>query len=164
MSSCATQDFTRFSPKLVSDYNLSDKDLSKIQFYVSGEIVLRKEKSGLNDSLKIKNGEVITKKEDVLEKITIPINTPCTFESRFTEDILTISFENGNDRTLFFAKNTIADCFSISAIEWDDENTGKILYAGKLYLTNNGNVFLNIKAKSIRKITRRTKVVSGRKI
>lgn len=167
VTSCKTQDFTRFSPKLVSDYSLNEEDLTKIQYYTSGEIILHKEDIDIHDSLKIRDGEILTKKEDITEKIVIPVNTPCTFEKFYDYgyNILVISFDLGNNKTLIFSKNLPCDCFSLSSVPgWDSNNIGTVSYEGKSYTTNNGNVFLNVKYKSIKKITNRSKVLKGRKI
>ena len=155
-----------FSPSIKSNYNLNAENMRSVQFYVSSELVLYREVKN-SDSVHILNGKLLFKSNNTTEKIIIKPNTPCVFENEIGNngDILSISFEKGKNRNLYFIKNEYG-VYSLAAKTWDsdNDNIGMLSYNDKYYFTGNGNTYLTIKSKTFRKIKNKQRVIKGRKI
>jgi hypothetical protein len=91
---------TYFTDDLNERYRWTDDELRKIQFYVSQNIVLKREVSGgdreiISGKIKIEDGRKI-------EEVVIRKGTPGAFLFSPKRDRFAIGFEDGNDRYLMF--------------------------------------------------------------
>lgn len=158
ISSCATK--VAYTSSIQNEYKFSEEKLKKVQFYTSEEIVLVKVKEE-GDAL-VTNGKLLIHNEKNVEKIIIKKNTPCVLESLLDDNKFLFSFEYGEDRVLLFG-NTNGGCYSLMAKSWKNK-IGTISYADKTYATTNGDVFLKIKVKNLKKLKGKQRTIKGRKI
>jgi uncharacterized iron-regulated protein len=158
LSSCATK--IPFTSDIQSEYKFPEERLKKVQFYTSAEIVLIKTKNE-GDAV-VNDGKILIKNEKNVEKIIIKQNTPCILEEIVEDNKFLFSFEYGKDRVLMFGNNS-SGYYSLMAKSWKSQQ-GLIDYANKTYATTNGDVFLNIKVKNLKKLKGKQRTLKGRKI
>ena len=157
-SSCSRK--VAFTSNIQNEYKFSEDNLKKIQFYTSDEIVLvRTKKEG---NVTVEQGTLLIKNEDNVEKIIIKKNTPCVLEKVIDNNKFLYSFEYGANRVLLFG-NDSNGYYSLMAKEWKNK-VGEVKYTDKSYLTVNGNVYLLIKVKNLRKLKGRQRTVKGVKV
>ena len=94
--------------------------------------------------------------------IIIKKNTPCVLEEIVDKNKFLYSFEYGDNRVVLFG-NDKSGYYSLMAKEWKNK-VGEITYANKKYLTVNGDVYLKIKVKNLKKLKGKQRTVKGRKI
>ena len=160
LNGCRT--LTPFQPSIPTEYGLNDSDLHNIQFYVSGQITLRRENTKYSDSLRVYRGELLTRIEEGRETIIIKRHAPCIFVGSVKDqDVYTVEAEEGNKLFFFINKND-SKCFL--AADWGNNNTGKLQYGGEIYETNDYDVFLMVKSKVMHRIENKYRVVRGMKL
>jgi hypothetical protein len=129
IAGCGTSK-TYFTQAIRQDVEQSHADITRIQFYVDRDIVLRRDLD--NGEVKVSSGEVHFENGHYVNIITLRKNTPgvCTF---LKDDVVGISFESGSDKFLTFGKTRHAsptDPYRILANEWV-KDYGIIYYEGK---------------------------------
>lgn len=149
-----------FTSDIQNQYNFSEEKLKKVQFYTSDEIVLVQTKS--DGDVSVVDGKLIVRNEKDVEKIIIKKNTPCVLEKVVDNNKFLYSFEYGHNRVLLFG-NDASGYYSLMAREWKNK-VGELSYTNKTYLTVNGDVFLLIKMKNLKKLKGRQRTVKGRKV
>ena len=120
---------------MYDQYNWSEDELQRIQFYLSDDIVLKRElvsgtKEIINGDIKIIDGKKI-------EVVKIPKGTPGIME--FTQDkkSLAVRFEEGGERYLMFGPNPkYGGRYMLLASEWT-RVSGKVHYEGNTYRAQN---------------------------
>jgi len=142
------------------EYNFPESKLKKVQFYTSDEIILVQTKS--EGDVVVNDGKLIMRSEKAVEKIIIKKNTPCVLEEIVDKNKFLYSFEYGDNRVILFG-NDKGGYYSLMAKEWKNK-VGEISYSNKKYLTVNGDVFLKIKVKNLKKLKGKQRTVKGRKI
>lgn len=158
LQSCASR--VPFTSDLQQEYHFPESRLKRVQFYTSGEIVLAETKT--DGDVTISNGKLIVKSEHQVEKIILKKNTPCVLEQVIDDNKFLFSFEYGDGRVLLFG-NTSTGYYSLMAKDWKNK-VGTISYAGKRYVTTNGDVYLNIKLRKLNQLKGRQRTVKGRKV
>ncbi len=158
LQSCATK--VPFTSDLQKEYQFPESKLKRVQFYTSGEIVLTETKT--DGDVTVTDGKVYVKSEHQVEKIILKKNTPCVLEQVIDNNKFLFSFEYGENRVLLFG-NASTGYFSLMAKDWKNK-IGTISYAGKRYVTTNGDVFLNIKLRKLNQLKGRQRTVKGRKV
>lgn len=153
------------SPKLVPfttdvQKNLADVELSKVQFYISNDIVLYKTTE--KNQASIENGKVVVLNRKNSESIVIRKNTPCILEGTLNSKNLIVSFELGAGRYLSFGTDSTG-YFSLMAQKWQGKK-GILKYAHNLYTTESGGTLLMIEMKALKRMDSRYKIVCGRKL
>lgn len=164
-ASCTTTKYTPFTEELKKDQRWSDKDLQKIQFYVSQDIVLfRKHSSGESD---IVNGKIVMKDGQKIEEVVIRRGTPGQLVYNPKHDRFGISFEEkGEENFLMFGPKTEGrGPYMLLAKEWGDNN-GLITYGEKTYRTRAGSAYasLMVELEKIRRVEIDRKEARGRSI
>jgi len=158
LQSCASR--VPFTSDLQQEYHFPESRLKRVQFYTSGEIVLAETKT--DGDVTISNGKLIVKSEHQVEKIILKKNTPCVLEQIIDDNKFLFSFEYGDGRVLLFG-NTSTGYYSLMGKDWKNK-VGTISYAGKRYVTTNGDVYLNIKLRKLNQLKGRQRTVKGRKV
>ena len=129
-----------FTEDLARDYNWSESDLKKIQFYLSEDVVIwRARRRGTSE---ITRGEIKIRDGREVEEIIFTKGTPGILLFIPKENRYAVSFEdNDNDLFLMFGPNPRADDkFVLLASDWDKKK-GKITYGGEKYYTSADNAF-----------------------
>ncbi len=163
LSSCG-QNLKYFTQDLYDEYQWSDRELKKIQFYVSQDIVLYR---GLSDqNTKIQKGKIRVESDNEVEKIVIKRGTPGVFVMSPKEDRFAISFEDGKRDFLMFGPNRKASGrFVLLAKDWD-KNSGKISYGDQLYDTSSESAYaaLMVDIKRAKKTKYKSKTAEGKRV
>ena len=159
ISSCASK--IPFTSDIHKEYNLSEDKLKKVQFYTSGEIILFT--SEKEEEAFIFKGKLLMKEEKNTEKITIKKNTPCVLIKIIEHNRFLFSFENEGNNFLLFGNNNNDGYYSIMAKEWNNKKA-IIKYGKGEYFTTNGNVFLKVKIKKLKKLKNKQRTVKGKRI
>jgi len=142
----------------------SKEELSKIQFYLSKDIVLYRDYGGKMSE--VENGTIKIVDGRQIEEVVFKSGTPGVFLFTPKSNKIAVCFEENNENFLMFgASRTNNGRFVLLAKEWE-RNYGTISYAGKLWKTRDENAFANLLVDFDR--ARKTKVerktVGGRKI
>ncbi|MBP7822116.1 MAG: hypothetical protein KA010_04285 [Saprospiraceae bacterium] len=161
-SACSPQ-LSPFTENLYKSSSWSDEELSKIQFYLSDNIVLRRQITDGNSSIisgkiKIENGKEV-------EEVLIQKGTPGVFIKKKNDEVFAISFEKG-DKYLFFGPNPKrGGRYVLLATDWD-KNKGKVSYNDKVFYTLDESAMasLLVDLRKIDKINVKRHTASGRKV
>lgn len=127
-----------FTHDLREQYAISPDDISRLQFYVSEEIVLERliHKQGAKAT---KENRLELLNNDVVRQVRIPRLTPGVAVS-VTNDMIEVSFEQG--KTLFFGsspakRKEVQGAYSLLARDWTDRK-GTVTYGGETFTTQPG--------------------------
>ncbi len=164
LSSCSTR-FTYFTEDLYQEQGWSDDELKKIQFYVSQNIVLKRELTGgsseiISGKIKIENGSKI-------EEVVIPRGTPGAFLFSPKSNRFAISFEEeGEKQYLMFGpspKNS--DRFVMLASDWN-RRSGKVTYNGKQWKVGSDSAYaaLMVDMRKVNKYDKNSRTAKGRRV
>ncbi len=162
IASCSPR-LTPFTANLRNEYQWSEKDLKKIQFYLSEEIVLWRE---IRDGdAKIDDGAIKIRNGKKVEEIRFPKRTPGVFIVEPKTNNFGIAFENGNSKYLMFGPSKKRADFVLLAADWK-KDIGRISYGDRIYYTTDESAFarLMVDLRSAQKLSVKRKTVEGRKI
>lgn len=163
LASCSPK-LTPFTQRLYDQNEWTKSELKRIQFYLSDDVVLRREATGSKS--KIEDGEIKIVEGGQLEKITIPKGTPGVFVFSPKEDRFAISFEDSDENYLMFGPNPKANYqYLLLASEWKKRG-GIVTYGGKKYRVDNDNAYttLMVDLRKVKKLSVKTRTVDGRRI
>ncbi len=167
LSSCSPK-LTPFTENLYEENGWSERELKKIQFYVSKDIVLRRQAS--KGTSKIERGEIKIVDGKRVEEIVIRKGTPGVFLFQPREERFAISFESteSEDPYLIFGPSKKArGRYVLRAKDWDNgRRGGKITYDGKTFYTPTESAYavLMVDLKRIRDTKVKSRTAGGRKI
>jgi len=166
---CSPQ-LSPFSSALIENYQFDDSALSRIQFYLSDDIVLHRElRQG--ESI-IDQGRISIRDGRRTEEIVFRKGTPGVFLFSPGDNKLAISFERGEDRYLIFGptsrsrRNRVGDeIYGLLAKEWK-RDFGIVTYDGKEYYTPSRSAYVTLLVDIDEqvKVHRRVKEVGGRTV
>lgn len=142
LSSCGPT-LTPFTQRLYEENNWTESELKRIQFYLSDDVVLRRELSGSKSE--IVSGEIKMIDGQRVDEIVIRDGTPGVFMFSPKSDRFAVSFEEGGDeRFLMFGPNPKAgDRYVLLASDWN-RRIGKVTYAGKKYSVGSNSAFASL--------------------
>lgn len=156
------QPFTR---QMYEDNLWTEAELKRIQFYLSDDIVLRRELSGRLSE--ITSGEIKVVDGRKVEEIVIPRNTPGVFLFSPKENRFAVSFEGrGDDRFLMFGPNPKAGGrFVLLASDWN-RRSGIVTYEGRKYRVDAGSAWagLLVDLKRSRRVSVKSRTAGGREV
>ncbi|MBU0487776.1 MAG: hypothetical protein KKA07_18025 [Bacteroidetes bacterium] len=153
-----------FTPDLRSKIESAQKDIKALQFFISQDVTLQREKGG--SQVDVKNGKVEMSDGRHIESVVIKAYTPGICEEIGT-DFLRVSFEEG--KSLKFGTTVGAksdgNYYQIYALNWDN-GYGEVTYGASNFWIRpgGGTARLLVSKSAINKITTETHVVGGRKI
>jgi len=164
LSSCAAS-FTPFTENLYQEAGWTESELSRIQFWLSEDIILRRVFTG--NTSEIQHGEIKVIDGRKVEEVILPKGTPGVFVNSPAKNRLAISFEDGSDqRFLMFGPNPKAgNRFVLLAKDWE-RDWGQVTYDGKLYRVSSRSAYASLLV-DLKKIDRTiidTRTATGRKV
>ena len=115
LASCSN--LSPFTKSMYDKYQWSENELRRIQFYLSDDIVLKRQlstgtKEIVNGDIKIINGKKV-------EVVTIPKGTPGVMEFTPDKKRIAVRFEEGGERYLMFGPNPkFGGKYMLLASEW----------------------------------------------
>ncbi len=139
LSSC-TSKLRYFTQDLYQEYQWTDDELERIQFYVSEDIVLRKKYSGEN--ARISDGKIKVVDGSKVEEVIIEAGTPGVFVHSPKRGRFAISFDSRDEsKYLMFGPNPKANGkFVLLAKDWD-RRWGQITYGDQTYETSSASAY-----------------------
>lgn len=167
LSSCSPK-LTPFTQGLYEENSWSESELKKIQYYVSEDIVLRREASKGNS--RIESGEIKIVNGKRVEEIVIRKGTPGVLLFLPKANRFAISFESskGEDPFLVFGPgNKTRGRYVLRARDWNDRGTGgKVSYGGGTYFTPTKSAYatLMVDLKRIRNTKVKSRTAGGRTV
>lgn len=164
LSSCGPT-LSPFTQRLYDEQDWSDPELKRIQFYLSDDILMRRQIG--QDKSEIISGEIKIVDGRQVEEIRIPARTPGVLLFLPKENRFAISFEEGGeDRYLVFGPNPkVGGRYVLLASEWN-RRQGRVTYDGKKFVVDNSSAFsaLMVDLKKIRKTSIKSRTAGGRKV
>jgi hypothetical protein len=161
VSGCASQRVA-FTQHLRTQYNLTDEDLKKLQYYLSSDVTLQRE-------FRSEEGEVsgshklVRKEGGLVEQVFIRAGTP-GIATDVGNTYLAVSFEPG--ASLVFG-STPSDQdpdrkYKLSAKRWED-HYGELVYGGKTFYAVDGSrqTFLVVVLEFLDAVEKRKKILPG---
>lgn len=161
MSSCANR--LPFSQKVRENHNLTQAELSRMQFYVSSDIILTK-KDRVSSSQDIEGGTLTLKNERESDLVVIKAGTPGVLEKVIDDKRIAVSFEPG--KFLVFGDPDLKNGrYTLLAADWEN-NRGVLNYGGEKYYANHGasNIYIQFKMKRLNQIKRKVRYAPGMKV
>lgn len=142
LGACSPQ-LTPFTKRLYDENRFTEVDLKKIQFYLSDDIVLRREFSSADS--RIEGGTIKMVGGRQVEEIVIPRGTPGVFLFSPKQDRFAVSFEAGGDeRYLMFGPNPKAGGrFVLLASDWE-RREGTVTYEGKKFTVDAASAWASL--------------------
>jgi len=141
-SSCGPK-LRPFTDSMYINSGFSDRELKRIQFYVSGDIVLQRRVSG--SKARIDSGKIKIIDGTQYEEIVIRRKTPGVFAFRADGEDIAISFEGKADThfLIFGPSRRRAGEYVLRASKWE-RDFGIVTYAGEQYTTPASSAFANL--------------------
>jgi len=163
LTSCSKK-LTYFSNNLYSDFNWSEEELKKIQFYLSEDIKLvRAANSG---SSTIEDGKIKINDNSKVDEIYIKKGTPGILVFSPKENRFAVSFDKDSKKYLMFGPNEKANGrYVLMAKDWK-KSEGVITYGKEKYYTSSKSAYaaLMVDVKKASRSIKRTDTASGRKV
>lgn len=163
ISSCSPQLYP-FTDNIYEEFDSSSEALSKVQFYLSGDIVLYRDFGGKSAS--VENGTIKIVDGRKIEEVIFKKGTPGVFVFSPKRERMAISFEAEDDKFLMFGPNEKAGGrFVLLAKEWKKKR-GKVTYAGQTWNTTSESAYSNllVDLDKARKTRYKKTTVKGRKV
>ncbi len=163
LSSCSSR-LTYFTQDLQNQYRWSDDELRKIQFYLSRDVVLKRELTG--GSSDIVSGKIKVEDGRRIEEVVIRKGTPGAFIFSPKSERFAVSFEDNDDNFLMFGPSPkYSDRFVVLASDWD-RRSGEVTYGGKKWRVSSEAAYaaLLVDLRKISKVDVNSRVAKGRKV
>lgn len=162
LSSCSPT-LSPFTQRLYDENNWSESELKRVQFYLSNDIILRRQASSA--SSRIEEGTIQVRNGRRVEEVVIRKGTPGVLLFIPKDNRFAVSFED-NDKYLMFGPNPKAgDRYALLASDWNNRQ-GKVTYGdGKYWVdANNGIANLMVDLKRARNTSVKSRTAGGRKV
>ncbi len=162
LSSCGPT-YSPFTQRLYEDYRWEEEELQQIQFYLSEDIVLRREYAG--GSSEIIAGEITVVEGRDMEEVVIRRGTPGVFLFSPKQNRFAISFDEEGDYLMFGPNPKLGNRYALLASHWR-RNEGVITYGGRKYRVDSRSAYatLMVDLKRVQRNSSHSKVASGRRI
>jgi hypothetical protein len=164
LSGCSPR-LSPFTQKLYEDNNWTEAQLKKIQFYLSDDIVLRRQLGG--GSSEISDGKIRVIDGRQVAEVVIRRGTPGVFLFSPKENRFAVSFESGgNDRFLVFGPSPrYNERYVLMASEWE-RNGGTVTYDGRQWEVSSQAAYstLMVDLKRLQQVDVNKREASGRRI
>jgi hypothetical protein len=153
-----------FTQRLIDENGWSDRELERIQFYLSEDVVLRRKFS--SGDTRIESGEIKMIGNEKYEEILIARATPGVLIFKPKEERFAISFEKGDDKFLIFGMEPkMGGRYTLRAKNWN-RKTGAVTYGNKQFFTlaENADASLMVDLKKINNRKIKSRRAEGRRI
>ncbi len=159
LSSCSN--LMLFTKETRDNLNKNHQEVSKVQFYNSDKIVLKRNLT--KDETQVAKGIIVFENGQYFEEIIIPKNTKGVVTKKGSE-YLRIAFEEGDKRDLRFDMNE-DEQYQISADIWK-QNYGSVKYDTNVYfiVPGSSHTMLMVNKEYISNYEKRRRVLKGRNV
>lgn len=161
-SSCSPT-LSPFTQDLYEENEWSETELKRVQFYLSKDIVLRRQAS--RASSQIEEGAIKIRNGQKVEEVVIRSGTPGVLVFMPKENRFAVSFEDDNKYLMFGPNPKAGDRYVLLASDWDNRR-GRVSYgSGKYWVdANNGIASLMVDLRRVRNTSVKKRTVEGRKV
>ena len=162
LSSCSVY-LSPYTSQVQQETQLNEEQLKKVQFYLSGDIILYRAFG--NSETQITGGELKVVNGQQVEEIVIASGTPGVVIGVTPDNNLMVSFEVDGSWLLFGANSDYAGKYTLMAKKWEGR-TGVVDYAGKEFKATPESIyaFLEVNLKEINSRTVQSKQAGGRTV
>jgi len=163
LSSCSPR-LQPFTGNILSQFDYDEDALTRIQFFLSDKIVLRRQLRQGEST--IQGGQITIRDGRQVEEIIFPAGTAGVYIFSPGENRFAVSFEHGSDKYLMFGPTRSGEGpFRLLAKEWK-RDYGIITYAGLEYQTPSSSAYttLMVDIDEQSRVVRRVKEVKGRQV
>ncbi|MCI5058769.1 MAG: hypothetical protein MRY83_21835 [Flavobacteriales bacterium] len=162
LSSCAPR--VPFTQTIRDENKLSDKELKKLQFYVSHDIILTKGEKK-QDGQDIDDGTLVLTSGSSMDQVVIKAGTPGVVEKVIDNNKIAVSFEAPGKYLVFGDPQGKNGRYTLLAADWK-KNRGVTNYGGNSFVLNSGaaNTYIRFKMRKLNKLKRSVRYAKGRKI
>ena len=164
LSSCS-KNLTYFTSDLVEDYSWGERELKRIQFYVSEDIYLYKTEKG--GSSQIRDGKIQIKDQRKVDEIVIKEGTPGTLMFMPSENKFAVSFDDSGNHLMFSPGKKTKGKFTLRAKKWLERGKGGVItYGEEEYYTTTSSAYaaLMVDLNKANKSEHKSERASGRKV
>ena len=164
LSSCS-KNLTYFTSDLVENYNWGERELKRIQFYVSEDIYLYKTEKG--GSSQIKGGRIEIKDQRKVDEIIIKEGTPGILMFMPKENTFAISFDDSGNHLIFSPGKKTNGKYTLRAKKWLERRKGGVIsYGDEEYYTTTQSAYaaLMVDLNKANKSERKSERASGRTV
>ena len=145
----------------------TERQISKVQFFISETIILEKNKKSGNQSTD-NDGALVSSSNTNQERIIIPVGTKCVFDSFGDDGELLVRFEVGVGKIISFSmRNGSTNGKYFFDANWNNGSKGgKVIYGNNTYKVTNSSAiaYLQVVRKKLQKRKRKDTIVKGMKI
>lgn len=153
---------TLFTNDVRSSLEAKNIDLTKLQYYIDGDVLLSREIS--SDTAKITSGEVVFENGKYYQTITLKRNTPgvCTM---VYPNRLNVSFDVDNNKYLTFSPSNTSTYQVVNNTVLSN-NANTVMYDGVPYSIKFSSAppYLLIKKSNLSTSSSNTRIMKGRKV
>ncbi len=163
LSSCGPT-LSPFTQQVYKEGNFSDQELKRIQFYLSDDIVLRRELKGARSE--VVSGEIKMVDGRKVEQVVIPKGTPGVVVFQPRGDRLAISFEEGSERYLVFGPNpTVNGRYTLLASS-QRRRSSIVTYEGKKWRVAREDAYANllVDLDKVKRVAVKSRTAGGRRV
>jgi hypothetical protein len=160
LTSCTVK--VPYTSTVQTKYKLTDRDIQKIQFYLSDQIVLYRASN--DGQASANNGELVVSSDRQKHEVILRKGTPGVV-TQVMGDRLAVSFEYGDGKALVFGNNHFDSPYYLMAEEWERKH-GKMEYGGDVYFAVPGSsaAHLVLRLKKLRQLEKKTRIATGRRL
>lgn len=151
-----------YTSTVQSKYKLTDRDIQKIQFYLSDQIVLYRASN--DGQASASNGELLVRSDRQKHEVILRRGTPGVV-TQVLGDRLVVSFEYGEGKSLVFGNIHFDSPYYLMAEKWERKH-GEMEYAGDTYFAvpGSGSAHLLLRMKKLRQLEKKTRIATGRRL
>ncbi len=162
LSSCSNK-LSYFTQDLYDKYDWSLDELKQVQFYVSNDIVLKREVPA--GSLEIISGKIKIEDGRRIEEVVIRKGTPGAFIFSPKDNRFAVSFETSDEDYLMFGPSPkYNERYVLLASDWE-RNGGAVTYGGKTWRVSSDAAYaaLLVDLRKVGKVSVNSRVAGGRR-
>jgi hypothetical protein len=154
-----------FTNAVKTEYNLDEKKLKKMQFYISSDITLQRGEKGSNSQELDADGKLVISSSASLNNISVDGQTPGVCVKVLSGNKLAISFFESDDQYLVFGDPNNRGKYSLMGAEWKN-GKGKINFGGKVYyiMPGGAGAYLKFEMKKIKDYKTTSTKAKGRTV
>jgi len=162
LSSCSPK-LSPFTQRMYDEFSWTESDLKQIQFYLSEDVVLIRDK-GADDS-RINDGKIRVEDNRQVERVVFKKGTPGVLLDSPRENRFAISFDDSDNYLIFGPSKKNGGRYTLRAKDWSRSH-GRISYNGTTYRTSSSSAYaaLMVDIKKARSTDYRSKKVKGRRV
>ncbi|MFT7344713.1 MAG: hypothetical protein ACI9XP_001300 [Lentimonas sp.] len=162
--SCATK--KPLTKALKEEYNLTEKNIKQVQFFVSSEIILENS-SQKGSNTTNSDGTLVSSSSKEQSRVIILPRTKGVMESYGENGAVRIRFEMGQNKYITFSQrpNMDSERYYFDAV-WIKNQGGKVEYGNEEYFATpaSGKAYIMVRVKNSQRTKRKDRVVKGMKV